>query len=31
VCGIDSTLKSGLEGLQNGTAQLVSVSVSVWN
>jgi hypothetical protein len=31
VCGIDSTVNSGLVEVQIGTAVLVMVSVSVWN
>jgi hypothetical protein len=31
VCGNDSTVNSGLVGVQIGTALLVRVSVSVWN
>jgi hypothetical protein len=30
VCGTDSTVNSGLVGVQIGTAVLVRVSVSVW-
>jgi hypothetical protein len=31
VCGTDSTVNSGLVGVQIVTAVLVGVSVSVWN